>query len=326
MTDHNLIYDRNLNHFNSVLGAHRGGALDPEVFARILNNEGLPEATRILGALYSQHLHNPEIMDVLCEYILDTSYIAERPCIRGWLRSIGVRPRWALNLIDCGGTTHFFPRGHLLVEAFPEPISTACGANLDRASWNHVRRGACDHSQLCQHCALTVDTHPELLARDRLDPLPAPVLDTGLKQWKQTQTPTLQRMLLAGLSVPDILEQTVIGLDDLAVTWAAHVLSRYPQPNAMRALRANSLSTDVRSLALDAKKLADLALDESAWTQLLRQHLHNRYDHAANILAVEGVWAETLHQVATNHVLAERLKNSSKTSSTELSEMLAALL
>jgi hypothetical protein len=94
----------------------------------------------------------------------------------------------------------------------------------------------------------------------------------------------------------------VSGLDEIALAWATYVLSRYPRPNCLRALRFNGFLLSPSEVPLDTRieQIAKRALDEGEWTQLLQQHLQTYFrDSPDPSLLPRNYWASMLLSLAS---------------------------
>jgi hypothetical protein len=226
--------------------------------------------------------------------------------MHNWLRSVGVRPRWALNLIAFERCLHFLPDGHLRADSQDLlHVSAACGAHsqkgvtLTRGTWSRILRGEnTAGNSICEACAVIAGEHHETSPFDEHDPLPGPILARAHARWCATQIPRVHALLLEGTNEAELMEMLMAAMDEIALAWAARILSRYPLPNTLRALRSNGfrLNDGVVSIFKEqvlAEKIAALALDENAWATLLRHHLHSHF-LVEDDVPPESRWAETL--------------------------------
>jgi hypothetical protein len=128
-----------------------------------------------------------------------------------WLQSLGLRPHWALHFIVHDRVVHFYPHGHLFASYQDvKPFVPACGRHpmsfgpvdrlpLHRGLWTESR-------SVCRECADAAADHPETYLRDLYDPLPAPVFDPALSNWRDSQSQIVQTSLLANEDANTITE------------------------------------------------------------------------------------------------------------------------
>jgi hypothetical protein len=110
---------------------------------------------------------------------------------------------------------------------------------------------------------------------------------------------------LEGENPEHLLSTPTAVLDEIAIGWAAHILSRYPLPNTLRALLSHVSISDTIDPVVLAQTLAALSLDESAWQELLGHHFSTRY-HGPNASQQSGrAWVQQLQLLATNNDRAQ---------------------
>jgi hypothetical protein len=275
--------------FDTVFGVRRGhlGELTPQLFARILGIDGVDEAVGAIGDR-TRLLTEPQLATALCDHVFTNAYELAQPRLRAWLRAVGVRPGWSLNVgLDViGGGIHIFPRGHLIADSADTHVHkdarlvSACGLQLtdisllNRGLWLKRPQNPVA-GRVCSACAAFAAEYPETQTRDSEDLLPAPTLDAALARWRAVNKTTVLSNFVDGVDVNTVNALLVPQLDDIALTFAARMLHLHPRPNILRVLRAGAPEKDwshIRSEELE------LVLDESEWREPLHHSLafHSR--------------------------------------------------
>jgi hypothetical protein len=305
--------------FASVFGNQRGCGRAPGVLTlqHILYNEGYDEALRVFAGRRSSLATQPQQIDLLSAHALDLSYERARPQLLSWLRSVSVRSRFMSDLLfDSSERGHYLHRGHLfadvhdLVKSSRRPIAFDCGTRerapsaLERGAWALVLESRDPFREhLCSICAKIASQHPETQKRDKYDPLPAPTLECALTLWRAQLTPTLHELLCnEGVGFDTLMAASVPALDELAIRWAARAIHRHPRAHALRGLRADKTILGGGEAFVYAERIADCALSEDAWAEMLREHKRVYYPFADNGASADSVWAEMLMKVSSKHV------------------------
>lgn len=289
-----------ISNFDVVFGARRGRAntLTPQTFANILSGEGVDEALREFGPDRSALKHEPLMTAALCDHVFARTYESRNAALRGWLRAVGVRPHWSLNIlvaVSTGaglGRVHIFPRGHELADSgdildAPEigvdsRLISACGEQhkaailFNRGEWpSHLQPINPAASPVCSACAAFAADYPETQARDADDALPAPLLDAARVRWRAAHERTVLNAFVCGADDTAVsLLLSTSELDEVAIDFAARVLRRYPRPNILRALRSNGDKTVDWTQFTDDFLLA-FKFSEYAWKSLLAPSLRS---------------------------------------------------